>query len=54
MVNKSLKDLKRHLANFDKVVKDRMTPTVLTEGTWEFEHTKAAFRDDIVPLLESI
>ncbi|GJZ20034.1 retrovirus-related pol polyprotein from transposon TNT 1-94 [Tanacetum coccineum] len=49
MVNTSLKKLKYHLANFDVVVKERTTPTAITEGTWGFEHTKACFRDEIIP-----
>ncbi|GJW27998.1 retrovirus-related pol polyprotein from transposon TNT 1-94 [Tanacetum coccineum] len=32
MVNKSLKKLRHHLANFDVVVKERTTPTTSTEG----------------------
>nr|GEX43716.1 reverse transcriptase domain-containing protein [Tanacetum cinerariifolium] len=49
MVNSSLKKLKFHLASFDMVVKERTTATAITEGTWGFEHTKACFRDDIIP-----
>ncbi|GJS98994.1 retrovirus-related pol polyprotein from transposon TNT 1-94 [Tanacetum coccineum] len=49
MVNTSLKKLKNHLAGFDMVVKERITATTITEGTWEFEHTKACFRDEIIP-----
>ncbi|GJV58123.1 hypothetical protein Tco_1459128 [Tanacetum coccineum] len=33
MVNTSLKKLKHHLAGFDVVVKERTTPTAITEGT---------------------
>ncbi|GKA68271.1 retrovirus-related pol polyprotein from transposon TNT 1-94 [Tanacetum coccineum] len=33
LVNTSLKKLKNHLANFDVVVKERTTPTAITEGT---------------------
>ncbi|GKF58622.1 hypothetical protein Tco_0172159 [Tanacetum coccineum] len=47
MVNTSLKKLKRHLAGFDEVVKERTTATAITEDTWGFEHTKACFRDEI-------
>nr|GEU87755.1 hypothetical protein [Tanacetum cinerariifolium] len=47
MVNTSLKKLKHHLAGFDVVVKERTTPTAITEGSWGFEHTKACFRDAI-------
>nr|GEV74399.1 retrovirus-related Pol polyprotein from transposon TNT 1-94 [Tanacetum cinerariifolium] len=49
MVNSSLKKLKFHLASFDMVVKERTTATAITEGIWRFEHTKAYFRDDIIP-----
>ncbi|GKD28805.1 hypothetical protein Tco_1239583, partial [Tanacetum coccineum] len=48
MVNTSLKKLKYHLANFNVMVKERTTPTAITEGTWGFEHTKACFRDEII------
>ncbi|GJX27754.1 hypothetical protein Tco_0235833 [Tanacetum coccineum] len=34
MVNTSLKKLKYHLAGFDVVVKERTTPTTITEGSW--------------------
>ncbi|GJS16962.1 retrovirus-related pol polyprotein from transposon TNT 1-94 [Tanacetum coccineum] len=34
MVNTSLKKLKYHLAGFDMVVKERTTPTTITEGSW--------------------
>ncbi|GKA59620.1 retrovirus-related pol polyprotein from transposon TNT 1-94, partial [Tanacetum coccineum] len=49
MVNTSLKKLKNHLAGFDMVVKERTTATAITEGSWGFEHTKACFRDEIIP-----
>ncbi|GKF57878.1 hypothetical protein Tco_0171415 [Tanacetum coccineum] len=52
MVNTSLKKLKHHLANFDVVVKERTTPTAITEGLWGFEHTKACFRDEIIPFVK--
>nr|GFB26979.1 hypothetical protein [Tanacetum cinerariifolium] len=54
MVNSCLKKLKFHLANFDMVVKERTTATAITEGTWGFEHTKACFRDDIIPFMKSL
>nr|GEW99327.1 hypothetical protein [Tanacetum cinerariifolium] len=54
MVNSCLKRLKSHLANFDMVVKERTTVTVITEGTWGFEHTKACFRDEIIPFVKSL
>ncbi|GJY14594.1 hypothetical protein Tco_0385016 [Tanacetum coccineum] len=54
MVNTSLKKLKHHLANFDVVVKERTTPTAITEGSWGFEHTKACFRDEIIPFVKDL
>ncbi|GJR75154.1 hypothetical protein Tco_0087519 [Tanacetum coccineum] len=49
MVNTSLKKLKHHLAGFDVVLKERTTAIAITEGSWGFEHTKACFRDEIIP-----
>ncbi|GJU71617.1 hypothetical protein Tco_1263022 [Tanacetum coccineum] len=54
MVNTSLKKLKYHLANFDVVVKERTTPTAITKGSWGFEHTKACFRDEIIPFVQAL
>nr|GEV95286.1 putative ribonuclease H-like domain-containing protein [Tanacetum cinerariifolium] len=54
MVNSSLKKLKFHLASFDVVVKERITATAITEGTWGFEHTKACFRDEIIPFVKAL
>ncbi|GJZ50063.1 hypothetical protein Tco_0604253 [Tanacetum coccineum] len=54
MVNTSLKKLKHHLAGFDVVVKERTTATAITEGLWGFEHTKACFRDEIIPFVKSL
>nr|GEU43621.1 integrase, catalytic region, zinc finger, CCHC-type, peptidase aspartic, catalytic [Tanacetum cinerariifolium] len=54
MVNSSLKKLKFHLASFNMVVKERTTATAITEGTWGFEHTKACFRDDIIPFVKAL
>nr|GEY37453.1 putative reverse transcriptase domain-containing protein [Tanacetum cinerariifolium] len=54
MVNLCLKKLKYHLASFDVVVKERTTATSITEGTWGFEHTKACFRDDIIPFVKNL
>nr|GFB89686.1 hypothetical protein [Tanacetum cinerariifolium] len=54
MVNSCLKRLKFHLASFDMVVKERTTATAITDGTWGFEHTKACFRDDIIPFGKSL
>nr|GEU76168.1 Gag-Pol polyprotein [Tanacetum cinerariifolium] len=54
MVNTSLKKLKYHLASFDVVVKERTTSTAITEGTWVFGHTKACFRDEIIPFVKAL
>nr|GFC69941.1 hypothetical protein [Tanacetum cinerariifolium] len=54
MVNSCLKKLKFHLATFDMVVKERTTDTAIIEGTWGFEHTKASFRDDIIPFVKNL
>ncbi|GJX81164.1 retrovirus-related pol polyprotein from transposon TNT 1-94 [Tanacetum coccineum] len=54
MVNMSLKKLKHHLVGFDVVVKERTTPTAITEGSWGFEHTKACFRDEIIPFVKAL
>ncbi|GKE89133.1 hypothetical protein Tco_1566608 [Tanacetum coccineum] len=54
MVNTSLKKLKYHLANFDVVVKERTVPTAITKGSWGFEHTKACFRDEIIPFVQAL
>nr|GEW33604.1 hypothetical protein [Tanacetum cinerariifolium] len=54
MVNTSLKKLKHHLSIFDVVVKERTTATATTEGTWGFEHTKAYFRDEIIPFVKAL
>ncbi|GJZ35197.1 retrovirus-related pol polyprotein from transposon TNT 1-94, partial [Tanacetum coccineum] len=54
MVNTSLKKLKYHLAGFDVVVKERTMATAITEGSWGFEHTKACFRDEIIPFVKAL
>ncbi|GJT67776.1 hypothetical protein Tco_1019256 [Tanacetum coccineum] len=54
MVNTSLKKLKHHLAGFDLVVKERTTPTAITEGSWGFDYTKACFRDEIIPFVKAL
>ncbi|GJR37897.1 retrovirus-related pol polyprotein from transposon TNT 1-94 [Tanacetum coccineum] len=51
LVNKSLKKQRFHLASFDKVVKVRTTPDAITEGSWDFEHTKKVFLTKIIPWL---
>nr|GEV89055.1 retrovirus-related Pol polyprotein from transposon TNT 1-94 [Tanacetum cinerariifolium] len=54
LVNSSLKKLKFHLDSFDMVINERTTATAITEGTWGFEHTKACFRDDIIPFVKAL
>ncbi|GJS72962.1 hypothetical protein Tco_0705803 [Tanacetum coccineum] len=54
MVNTSLKKLKRHLAGFDVVVKEKTTATTITEGSWGFEHTKACFKDEIISFVKTL
>ncbi|GKF75134.1 hypothetical protein Tco_0224578 [Tanacetum coccineum] len=54
MVNTSLKKLKHHIAGFNVVVKERTTTTTITEGSWGFEHTKACFRDEILPFVKAM
>ncbi|GJT39835.1 retrovirus-related pol polyprotein from transposon TNT 1-94 [Tanacetum coccineum] len=54
MVNTSLKKLKHHLAGFDMVVKERTTATAITKGSWGFEHTKACFKDEIIPFVKAL
>ncbi|GKF51590.1 hypothetical protein Tco_0148057, partial [Tanacetum coccineum] len=54
MINTSLKKLKHHLAVFDVVVKERTTPAAITKGSWGFEHTKACFRDEIIPFVKAL
>ncbi|GJZ43626.1 hypothetical protein Tco_0590881 [Tanacetum coccineum] len=54
MVNTSLKKLKYHLANFNVVVKERTTPTAITEGTWGFKHIKACFTNEIIPFVKTL
>nr|GFA37781.1 hypothetical protein [Tanacetum cinerariifolium] len=54
MVYASLKKLKHHLAGFDKVFKERTTTTTITKGSWGFKHTKACFRDEIIPFVKAL
>ncbi|GKA31040.1 hypothetical protein Tco_0717345 [Tanacetum coccineum] len=54
VVNTSLKKLKHYLTGFDMVVKERTIATAITEGSWRFEHTKACFRDEIIPFVKAL
>ncbi|GJU66608.1 hypothetical protein Tco_1252867 [Tanacetum coccineum] len=36
------------------VAKERTTATAITKGIWEFEHTKACFRDEIIPFVKAL
>nr|GEX69045.1 reverse transcriptase domain-containing protein [Tanacetum cinerariifolium] len=49
-----LEKLELHLASFDMMVKEKTTATGITEGAWGFEHTKACFRDDIIPFVKAL
>ncbi|GJT78581.1 hypothetical protein Tco_1045306 [Tanacetum coccineum] len=49
-----LKMLKVCFPEFDKVVKDRTTPSYITNGEWHFEHTKKCFVEEIIPLYEKL
>ncbi|GJR24211.1 hypothetical protein Tco_0972738 [Tanacetum coccineum] len=42
------------LNKFDKIVKDRTTPSYITNGEWRFEHTKKCFVDEIIPFYEKL
>ncbi|GKD50361.1 hypothetical protein Tco_1279337 [Tanacetum coccineum] len=53
-VNTSFKKLKYHLSQFDNVVKKWITPNALTEGEWEFEHTKAIFQNEMIQFLKTL
>nr|GFA84299.1 hypothetical protein [Tanacetum cinerariifolium] len=52
LVNESLKKLKYQLANFNKVVKKRLTSNAITAGSWGFEHTKECFVTEIILFLK--
>nr|GEV18549.1 hypothetical protein [Tanacetum cinerariifolium] len=54
MVNTSLKKLKNHLAGFDMVLKERTTAIAITKGMQGFQHTKACFRDEIIPFVKAL
>nr|GEY59702.1 hypothetical protein [Tanacetum cinerariifolium] len=46
--------LKACFPEFDKVVKDRTTPSYVTNGEWHFEHTKMCFVEEIIPFYEKL
>ncbi|GKB75571.1 hypothetical protein Tco_0942466 [Tanacetum coccineum] len=54
LVKTSFQKLKNHLASFDKVVKVRTTPDAITEGSWGFEHTKAIFKQEVIPFIKTL
>ncbi|GKA41245.1 hypothetical protein Tco_0733838 [Tanacetum coccineum] len=54
MVKTSFQKLKIHLASFDKVVKVRTTPDIITEGSWGFEPTKAVFKQEVIPFIKTL
>ncbi|GKC91271.1 integrase, catalytic region, zinc finger, CCHC-type containing protein, partial [Tanacetum coccineum] len=53
-VNTQLKMLKACFLEFDKVVKDRTTPSYLTYREWHFEHTQKCFVEEIIPFYERL
>ncbi|GKD86688.1 hypothetical protein Tco_1357842 [Tanacetum coccineum] len=54
LVNTSLQKFKYHLGKVDTVVKKRITPDAITEGSWGFEHTKAVFLNEVIPFLKTL
>ncbi|GJY74393.1 retrovirus-related pol polyprotein from transposon TNT 1-94 [Tanacetum coccineum] len=50
----ALKNLNSTHTEFDTVLKKRITPNVLEEGEWGFEHTKTVFNNEIIPFLKSL
>ncbi|GJW02528.1 retrovirus-related pol polyprotein from transposon TNT 1-94 [Tanacetum coccineum] len=54
MVNTSLKKLNIILLVLTWLSKKETTPTTITEGSWGFEHTKACFRDEIIPFVKAL
>nr|GEV07312.1 hypothetical protein [Tanacetum cinerariifolium] len=53
-VNTHLKFLKACFLEFDKVVKDKTTPSYITNREWHFEHNKKCFVDEIIPFYEKL
>ncbi|GJU64674.1 hypothetical protein Tco_1246509 [Tanacetum coccineum] len=49
-----LKMLKACFPEFDKVVKDRTTPSYITNGEWRFKHTKKCFVEEIILFYEKL
>ncbi|GJX02726.1 retrovirus-related pol polyprotein from transposon TNT 1-94 [Tanacetum coccineum] len=37
-----------------KVVKVKTTPDAITEGSWGFEHTKAVFKQEVIPFIKTL
>ncbi|GJS61897.1 hypothetical protein Tco_0656681 [Tanacetum coccineum] len=52
LVKTSFQKQKNHLASFDKVVKVRTTPDVITEEVCGFEHAKEVFMKEVIPFLK--
>ncbi|GJV76799.1 retrovirus-related pol polyprotein from transposon TNT 1-94 [Tanacetum coccineum] len=53
-VNSSEPDLSDRPTNVEVPKNFKTTPTAITEGTWGFEHTKACFRDEIIPFVKAL
>ncbi|GKA41999.1 putative ribonuclease H-like domain-containing protein [Tanacetum coccineum] len=49
-----IKKLKYHLANLRCGSQRKTTPIANTDVTWGFEHTKACFRDEIIPFVKAL
>ncbi|GJV07258.1 hypothetical protein Tco_1344914 [Tanacetum coccineum] len=54
LVKTSFQKLKNHLASFDKVVKVRTTLDAITKGSWDFEHTKNVFKEEVITFINSL
>ncbi|GJR33149.1 putative ribonuclease H-like domain-containing protein [Tanacetum coccineum] len=52
LMDKSLKEW--HLMQSLRLSKKDPQATAITEGTWGFEHTKACFRDEIIPFIKEL
>ncbi|GJU33034.1 retrovirus-related pol polyprotein from transposon TNT 1-94, partial [Tanacetum coccineum] len=53
-VQNSNSSAQQDVLNIIYVIKERTTATAITEGTWGFKHTKACFRDEIIPFRKEL
>nr|GFB29992.1 hypothetical protein [Tanacetum cinerariifolium] len=49
-----IRDSEETLMLEDENLKERTTATAIFEGTWGFEHTKACFRDEVIPFVKAL